>query len=101
MADIGLTITASKITLNDLVKDYGEALPEDKMKRIAEYVGSEMKATLAHRIEEDVYKEYHPKVYPRRSEHSGYGTPLNDMEKNVELYPKSIPGKAEITLSEE
>ena len=99
MGDIGIAITASKITLNDLIKDYGEALPADKMQRIAESVGNEMKDTLAHRIEEDVYKEYTPRVYPRRSEHPGYGTPLDDMEKNVDLYPKSIPGKAEITFS--
>lgn len=99
MGDIGLNITASKLTLNDLIKDYGDALPADKMQRIAEHVGNEMKDTLAHRIEEDVYKEYTPRVYPRRSEHSGYGTPLDDMEKNVMLFPKSIPGKAEITFS--
>ena len=98
MSEIKLNITASKITFDDFVKDYGEALPADKMQRIAESVGNVMKETLEHRIEEDVYKEYTPRVYPRRSEHPGYGVPLNDMEKTVTLYPKSIPGKAEVTF---
>lgn len=98
MSEIKLNITASKITFDDFVKDYGEAFPADKMQRIAESVGNVMKETLEHRIEEDVYKEYTPRVYPRRSEHPGYGVPLNDMEKTVTLYPKSIPGKAEVTF---
>ena len=98
MSDIKLNITASKITFDDFVKDYGEALPADKMQRIAESVGNVMKETLEYRIEEDVYKEYTPRVYPRRSEHPGYGVALNNMEKTVTLYPKSIPGKAEVTF---
>lgn len=99
MGEIHLNISASQMTLDDLVKDFGEALPEDKMHRIAEYVGNEMKETLEYRIEEDVYKEYRPRVYPRRSEHPGYGVALNNMEKNVDIFPQSIPGKAAVTLS--
>lgn len=98
MADIGIKIEASKLTLNDFITDYGEALSADKMQRIAESIGNVMKETLEHRIEEDVYKEYRPHVYPRRSEHPGYGVALNDMEKTVTLFPKSIPGKAEVTF---
>ena len=98
MSEIKLNLTASQMTLDDMVKDFGEALPKDKMQRIAESVGNVMKETLEHRIEEDVYKEYRPHVYPRRSEHSGYGIALNDMEKTVTLFPKSIPGKAEVTF---
>lgn len=103
MSDIKLNITASKITFDDFVKDYGEALPADKMQRIAESVGNVMKETLEHRIEEDVYKEYNPKVYPRRSDpkNSGYGVALNNMEKTVTLYPKPkdhIAGKVVVTF---
>ena len=43
MADIGIKIEASKLTLNDFITDYGEALPADKMQRIAESIGNVMK----------------------------------------------------------
>lgn len=103
MSDIKLNITASKITFDDFVKDYGEALPAEKMRRVAESIGNVMKETLEHRIEEDVYEEYTPRVYPRRSGRGqGYGVALNNMKKTVDIYPKpaeQIAGKVVVTFS--
>lgn len=83
MGEITLNITASELTYADFTKDLGEILSEPVMQRVADYIFDDMKETLAFRIVEDVYKEYTPDLYPRRSDNPGFGTPLNDMEKNV------------------
>lgn len=52
------------------------------MKRIGKFVLTETKDALRRHINEDVYDAHKPTVYPRRSEHEGYGPPLNDIESN-------------------
>lgn len=50
---------------------------------LVRFIYDETKAALRRHVEEDVYKAGKPpRVYIRRSEHEGYGTPLNDIEAN-------------------
>lgn len=49
-------------------------------------VGVDMAGALKRHIQTDVYDAYTPKVYERRSEHPGAGTPLDDMNANALTY---------------
>jgi len=62
-----------------------KALLAMSMKKALEQVNTEMQEALKRHIERDVYAAsvYKPKVYKRRSEHSGMGAPLSDMKTNV------------------
>lgn len=51
-------------------------------------VGERMKDALKRHIEQDVYDEYSPKVYQRRSENLLRGTPLNNMDANTFVFNK-------------
>lgn len=63
--------------MNTLIVDMFDALPK---------VMDDAKENLEQHIETDVYKAYSPKVYKRRSENEGLGTPLNYMESpNVKI----------------
>ncbi len=55
--------------------------------------GQLMMEALKKHIEDDVYDKFSPKDYPRRSENSGFGTPLNDVAKNSEAIFDQLPGK--------
>ena len=47
------------------------------------YLADTMKNRLKEHIEDDVYRAYTPKAYPRRSENPSFGTALNDVETNT------------------
>lgn len=96
MGELKLDITASELTYEGFTKDLGEILSDKVMQRVADCIFEDMKETLAYRIEEDVYKQYTPDIYPRRSENPGFGTPLTDMDKNVLGGAKGSPGGAYI-----
>ena len=55
------------------------------LKETLQDVNADMQETLKKHIDADVYSHsvYVPKVYQRRSENSGLGTPLNDLKANV------------------
>lgn len=80
--------------MNTLIVDLRDALPK---------VMDDAKENLKQHIETDVYSAsvYQPKVYKRRSENDGLGTPLNYMESpNVKIISPAggnVGGKLQIT----
>lgn len=79
------------------VKISYEQDPEEELKEIVaqlpstlisamEQMGEEMKNSLRRHVISDVYGAYTPTEYIRRSENSGMGTPLSDMDANAHVY---------------
>lgn len=69
--------------LNTLISEIDSAISDTML---------DAKDALRKHIREDVYSEsvYSPKVYRRRSEHKGLGTPLDYLEKpNAQIIPPS------------
>ncbi len=66
-------------------------------KNLTHFIYDDIKAVLKRHVEEDVYKAGKgPKVYIRRSEHDGYGIPLNDIDNNA--YPIGTMDQAGNTI---
>ena len=53
---------------------------ENNMTPLLEYMGGEMISDLQKHINDDVYKPYQPKSYPRRKDHTIFGIPLDDIK---------------------
>ena len=99
MSDIKLDIKTSELTYKDFTEDLGKILSANVMQGVSNRIVGEMNEALEYHIEEDVYKKYEPKVYPRRSENPGFGISLNDIERNVILTVKAAEGGTQITFN--
>lgn len=101
MGEFQLGIQASEISFEDLTEDIKGILSEPIMSKVANSVYGDMRDALKRHVESDVYDKslYKPKVYKRRSEAEGRGTPLNDIEGNAFPIIRTIPGAAEIGIN--
>lgn len=77
-----------------------QALLASGMKKSLQEVNAQMQAALKEHIVQDVYHAYTPRVYERRSQNPGLGTPLSDLNANVgfsvtevQIHEKGVGGQ--------
>ena len=63
---------------------------ENNMTPLLEFIGAEMINDLQEHINNDVYKAYEPKSYPRRKDHTIFGIPLDDKKNFITKVDNSL-----------